>query len=55
MSDEDFLKRLKELAILYDRENGRWVESRYQGQNVFNWIADHLGSTIQLKTCEIES
>ena len=42
MTDEEFVDRLREMAIAYDRENGDYLESKYQGFDVYEWVRCRL-------------
>ena len=42
MSDQEFVDRLRQLALAYDREMGSYVESTYQGFDVFEWVRARL-------------
>lgn len=41
-TDLEFIARLRALALDYDRANGTYVESQFQGYDVFEWIRTKL-------------
>lgn len=42
MTDQEFVERLRLLALEYDREGGSYQESTYQGFDVFEWVRARL-------------
>lgn len=46
------IDKLQELCELYDKENGMYPETQYQGLDVFETICDYLNITPKCEKCD---